>query len=107
MDLYVTGVVMAKRIPRDPTITKNSDRYKQMRRGDYEKHMYLCKDDEGSAMKFGLVIWMDQKRVYCLTSEANINEVCSCRRRSKEVRIIMKRPRTKGDRATQPVHRWG
>jgi hypothetical protein len=92
MDIYVTGTVMANRLPKDLKIAKSSATFKEMDRGDFKKHVYKFKDSEGIGREFGLVAWKDSEIVYCLTSVDNTNAIGECRRRSSDGIIELPRP---------------
>ena len=64
MSLYVTGTVMKNRLPKDITITKKPKTFKQMKRGDFKKHTYKYKTDNGIEKQYGLVAWKDRHIVY-------------------------------------------
>jgi Transposase IS4 len=93
MELYVTGTIVNNRIPRELRIIMTSAHFKDMPRGAYEKHVYQYNDDQGRQRKYGLVCWKDRDIVYCLTSEANTNDIGGCHRRSQVGIICIERPK--------------
>ncbi len=92
LNLFVTGTVMANRIPKELKINKTSTEFKSMIRGDYKKHRYSYVDDLGIQRHYGLVAWKDSNMVYLLSSNHDTNSVDQCYRRSSEGRIMVNRP---------------
>ena len=80
--LFVTGTVMANRIPKQLRWTAKTTR--QKKRGEHECHMYTFRDSDGVETSVGLTIWKDRKPVYILTSDGNCEEVGSCMRRDRD-----------------------
>lgn len=86
MDLYVTGTVMANRVPKECRIAKGSKEFRNMARGAFQKHVFLYTDEQGRERKYGLVCWKDRNIVYGLTSEDNTVDNGTCHRRCKRER---------------------
>ena len=92
MDLYVTGTLMKNQIPKELQIAKNSNVYKKMKRGDFERHLLVYKS-KGVVQHAGLVCWKDRDIVYCMLNETNTTETDVCQRRTKDGLITLTRPK--------------
>jgi hypothetical protein len=92
LNLFVTGTVMANRIPKELKINKTSQEFKSMNRGDHKQHCYSYIDENKTQRHYGLVAWKDSNMVYLLTSNHDTNEVDQCYRRSNLGRIMVNRP---------------
>ncbi|CAJ1968104.1 unnamed protein product [Cylindrotheca closterium] len=86
-DLFVTGTVMANRIPKHLRWTNKYARDKP--RGYHECHVYTFEDSKGQTIVIGLTIWKDRKPVIVLTSDGDCRPTGSCKRRSKAERGII------------------
>jgi len=80
-DLYVTGTVMANRLPKGIKVDKKSAVYRAMKRGDFLKSKFIFRAADGSEATAGLVAWRDGNMVYCLSNDCNNFEYDECRRR--------------------------
>jgi hypothetical protein len=91
--LYLTGTVMANRLPPEIRVDKKSADYKAMSRGDYyrSKLTYTRKDGIMEATA-GVVAWRDGTMVYCLSNDVNNHECDKCRRRVDGGVVEVKRP---------------
>ena len=79
--LYITGTMLANRIPKEIRIAKTSQRYKQMKRGDAVKAKLIYTKDNGEEAEAGLVCWRDRNIVYGLSNDSNNFEFDECCRR--------------------------
>ena len=72
---------------------------KEMNRGDREAHTFVCTNKKGERKEIGLIIWMDSKPVYLLTTDSDCSVIETCKRRSKREGgvIEIKRPLPVGD----------
>jgi hypothetical protein len=89
--LYITGTMLATRIPQAIRMTKTSAEYKRMKRGDAVKFM-LRYAVEGNEYAAGLVSWRDRNVVYCLSNDSNNFEFDECKRRGDGGIISIPRP---------------
>ena len=92
MNLFVTGTIMKNRIPSEVIVPKSSQTFKRMERGDFKRHTYSYMLN-GKREKVGLICWKDRDMVYCVSNEANTQEIDSCVRRSKFGLQTLNRPR--------------
>ena len=90
MKLYVTGTVMANRLPKQVQLTANEVR--SMERGEYLHHLYNYKNESGEVKGIGLVQWKDSKMVYCLTNHHPTFGVGTCYRKTMSGNIRLDRP---------------
>jgi hypothetical protein len=88
-NLYITGTMLANRIPMGIGIAKTSTQFKQMSRGDAVKCKVRFRTAGGQASEAGLVCWHDRNMVYCLSNNSNNFEFdeCSCRGLGGIIRI--------------------
>jgi hypothetical protein len=96
MDLFVTGTIMQNRIPKDLHIGKSTKKFKDMQRGDFEKHRlkYLKRGTSNRYGLAGLVAWKDHTIVYAISNDTNTRDTDGeCKRRSKDGIITLKRPK--------------
>jgi hypothetical protein len=89
--LYITGTMLATRIPQAIRMTKTSAEYKQMKRGDAVKFK-LRYGVDGNQHAAGLVAWRDRNVVYCLSNDSNNFEFDECKRRGDRGIISIPRP---------------
>ena len=82
-DLYVTGTMLANRIPQAIRIAKTSAKFKNMKRGDAVKCRVRFKTKSGATSYAGLVCWRDRNIVYCLSNDTNNFEFDECSRRGQ------------------------
>jgi DNA polymerase III epsilon subunit-like protein len=92
LGLYVTGTCMRNRLSKEVVIKKQSREYKEMQRGDYKKHVYTYKNDNGEEVKYGLVCWKDRDIVYCLTNSIATDKLGVAYRRVTGGRVCIQRP---------------
>jgi hypothetical protein len=91
-DLYVTGTLLANRIPLNIRIPKASQQFQSMKRGDAVRSKFIfCKAD-GTESSVGLVGWKDRNMVYCISNDANNFEFDECCRRGEDGIIRIPRP---------------
>ena len=91
-NLYVTGTMLANRIPLSLRIAKTSTTFKKMKRGDSIKCRLQFKTDDGRKAHAGLVCWRDRNIVYCLSNDTNNFETDECIRRTKDGLVTIPRP---------------
>ena len=91
-NLYVTGTMLANRIPMGIRIAKTSAQFKQMSRGDAVKCKIRFRMAGGQASEAGLVCWRDRNMVYCLSNDSNNFEFDECSRRGLGGIIRIPRP---------------
>jgi hypothetical protein len=91
-DLYITGTMLANRIPLGIRIAKTSTAFKQMNRGDAVKCKVRFRTAGGQASEAGLVCWRDRNMVYCLSNDSNNFEFDECSRRGLGGIIRIPRP---------------
>jgi Transposase IS4/DDE_Tnp_1-like zinc-ribbon len=89
--LYVTGTMLATRIPQAIRMTKTSAEYKNMKRGDAVKFK-LSYGVDGKPFDSGLVAWRDRNVVYCLSNDSNNFEFDECKRRGDKGILSIPRP---------------
>jgi Transposase IS4 len=77
-NLYVTGTVLANRIPLGIRIPKTSKTFKQMKRGDSVKCKVSFRKQNGEEGEAGLVCWRDRNIVYCLSNDTDNNTFDNC-----------------------------
>ena len=92
MNLFVTGTMVANRVPKDIRIAKSSSAAKQMKRGDAKQSIFVYKDNYGRSFAAGLVAWRDRNIVHCLTNDTSTGDFDECTRRSKDGLITIPRP---------------
>jgi hypothetical protein len=92
MKLFVTGTVLANRVPKSLTITKSSKQYREMERGDVVKHVFHYQDKSGETQKAGLVMWKDRNIVYSITNDTTTATMDTCTRRAQGGLIEIQRP---------------
>ena len=80
-NLYLTGTMLANRIPQGIRIAKGSTKYKQMKRGDAVKCKVVFTKSDGQHSEAGLVCWKDRNIVYCLSNDSNNFDFDECCRR--------------------------
>lgn len=90
--LYVTGTMMANRIPLGVRIAKASPAFKRMKRGDATKFKVQFRLKEGGEAEAGLVCWRDRQLVYCLSNDSNNFEFDHCNRRGEGGIMTIPRP---------------
>lgn len=91
-NLYVTGTVLANRIPLNIRIAKSSPQFRAMKRGDAVKSKYIFHKTDGTESEVGLVGWKDRNMVYCLSNDTNNFEFDECCRRGDGGIIRLPRP---------------
>lgn len=91
-DLFITGTMLANRIPQNLRIPKTSATFKSMKRGDSVKCRVSFKTKSGGTSYAGLVCWRDRNMVYCLSNDTNNFESDVCRRRGQGGIISIPRP---------------
>ena len=91
-DLYVTGTVMANRLPKGIKVDKKSAVYRAMKRGDFLKSKFMFMTADGGEAAAGLVSWRDGNMVYCLSNDCNNFESDECRRRVDGGILTVPRP---------------
>jgi Transposase IS4 len=101
--LYLTGIMMANRIPQGIRIAKTSATFRQMKRGDAVKSKFLFKVGDEN-MEAGLVSWKDRSMVYCLSNDSNNFEFDKCTHRSANG--LVKIPRPVFHCQLQRIHGW-
>jgi hypothetical protein len=89
--LYITGTMLATRIPQAIQMTNTSAEYKNMKRGDAVKFK-LSYGVDGKPFDAGLVAWRDRNVVYCLSNDSNNFEFDECKRRGDKGIISIPRP---------------
>jgi hypothetical protein len=58
MSLYVTGTIMANRLPAHLRISKRSREFREMDRGDFKKHLFQYTKEDGNILhSFGTSIF--------------------------------------------------
>lgn len=90
--LYITGTMLANRIPQAIRIAKTSPAFTQMSRGDAIKCKVRYISKEGKTEEAGLVCWRDRNMVYCLSNDSNNHEFDECSRRGNSGIIRIPRP---------------
>lgn len=91
-DLYITGTMLANRIPPGIRIAKTAAKYKRMKRGDAVKCKVVFTKADGQKSEAGLVCWRDRNIVYCLSNDSNNFEFDECCRRGDGGIIRIPRP---------------
>jgi DNA polymerase III epsilon subunit-like protein len=91
-DLYLTGTMLANRIPLGIRIPKTSREFKSMKRGDAVSCKMSYKTQSGGDGQAGLVCWKDRNIVYCLSNDTSNNQFDECRRRGLGGIIPIPRP---------------
>jgi hypothetical protein len=89
--LYITGTMLATRVPQSIRLTKTSAQYKGMKRGDAVKYR-LRYDVGNNQCMAGLVAWRDRNIVYCLSNDSNNFDFDECKRRGDGGIISLPRP---------------
>jgi Transposase IS4 len=69
--LYVTGTMLANRIPQGIRVAKTSQTFKQMKQGDALKCRVGLRTKSGQESQAGLLCWRDWNMVYCLSNDSN------------------------------------
>jgi len=90
--LYVTGTMMANRIPLGIRIAKTSPAFRRMKRGDATKFKIQFRLKDGTEAGAGLVCWRDRQLVYCLSNDSNNYEFDNCNRRGEGGIVTLPRP---------------
>jgi hypothetical protein len=81
-NLYLTGTMLANRIPLSIRTAKTSATFKNMNRGNAIKCRQTCRrEKKGATFHAGLVCWRDRNMVYCLSNDTNNFEFDKCSRR--------------------------
>lgn len=96
MDLYLTGTLMKNRIPKEMVIARSSKQFREMKRGDFKRHLYQYRIGR-QTNKAGLVCWKDRDVVYCISNETDTGTVDMCTRRTRDGLIKIDRPRCIGE----------
>ena len=91
-NLYLTGTMLANRIPLGIRTAKTSSTFKKMNRGDAMKCRFTFKTEKGATCQAGLVCWQDRNMVYCLSNDVNNFEFDECSRRGVGGIIRIPRP---------------
>jgi hypothetical protein len=92
-NLYLTGTMLANRIPQGIRVAKASTIFKRMKRGDALKCKLRFRTASGMGSEAGLVCWRDRNMVYCLSNDSNKNyEFDECSRRGEGGIIRIPRP---------------
>jgi hypothetical protein len=89
--LYITGTMLATRVPQSIRLTKTSAQYKGMKRGDAVKYR-LRYDVGNNQCMAGLVAWRDRNIVYCLSNDSINFDFDECKRRGDGGIISLPRP---------------
>jgi Transposase IS4 len=90
--LFLTGTVLANRIPLSIRTAKTSSTFKKMNRGDAIKCRLKYTTQKGATSHAGLVCWRDRNMVYCLSNDTNNFEFDECSRRGIGGIIRIPRP---------------
>jgi hypothetical protein len=96
-NIYVTGTMLANRIPQKLRIAKASRKYKAMRRGDSVKCRLRFRTKAGQQSEAGLVCWRDRNIVYCLSNAQNNFDADECTRRGEGGLVKIPRPASIAD----------
>ena len=91
-NLYLTGTMLANRIPQAIWIAKTSIAFRNMKRGDALKCRVQFRTKTGATSQAGLVCWRDRNMVYCLSNDTNNFEFDECSRRGQGGIIRIPRP---------------
>ena len=91
-NLYITGTMLANRIPQAIRIAKSSATFKKMKRGEALKCKLRFTTASGKVSEAGLVCWRDRNMVYCLSNDSNNFEFDECSRRGEGGIIRIPRP---------------
>jgi hypothetical protein len=91
-NLYITGTMLANRIPLAIRTAKTSTTFKNMKRGDAIKCRVTFRTEKGATSHAGLVCWRDRNMVYCLSNDTNNFEFDECSRRGIGGIIRIPRP---------------
>jgi DNA polymerase III epsilon subunit-like protein len=91
-NLYITGTMLANRIPQGIRVAKASRTFKGMKRGEALKCKLRFTTVSGKASEAGLVCWRDRNMVYCLSNDSNNFEFDECSRRGEGGIIRIPRP---------------
>jgi hypothetical protein len=91
-DLYLTGTMLANRIPLGIRVPKTSRRFKQMQQGDAIKCRVRFRTRSGEEGQARLVCWRDRNMVYCLSNDSNNHDFDQCSRRGLGGIIRIPRP---------------
>ena len=91
-NLYITGTMMANRLPAGIKVDKKSATYRAMKRGDSIRSKFIFRKEDGTVAEAGLVGWRDRNMVYCLSNDANNFEVDQCHRRGDGGIVQLTRP---------------
>lgn len=94
--IKLTGTLMANRLPIGIRIAKNSTKFKEMVRGDAECFKLVYRNEDEGEQMAGLVVWKDSAMVYCLSNGCDNFSFDTCRRRSANGPIMIKRPTVVG-----------
>jgi hypothetical protein len=89
--LFLTGTVLANRIPLTIRTAKTSSTFEKMNRGDAMKCRLTVTTEKGATSHAGLVCWQDRNMAYCLSNDTNNFEFDECSRRG--IGGIMRIPR--------------
>ena len=91
-NLFVTGTMLANRIPADIRIAKTSREFCNMKRGDAVKSKFVFYKTDGTRSECGLVGWKDRNMVYCWSNDTNNHMFDQCCRRGDGGIIRIPRP---------------
>jgi hypothetical protein len=91
-NLYITGTMLANRIPLAIQTAKTSTTFKNMKRGDAIKCRVTFRTEKGATSHAGLLCWRDRNMVYCLSNDTNNFEFDKCSRRGIGGIIRIPRP---------------
>ena len=91
-DLYVTGTLLANRIPLNIRIPKASQKFRSMNRGDAVRSKFIFYKADGTESTVGLVGWKDGTMVYCMSNDTNNFEFDECCWRGDNGIIRIPRP---------------
>jgi hypothetical protein len=91
-NLYLTGTMLANRMPQAIRIAKTSAAFRAMKRGDAVKCRVRFRTRSGEQSHAGLVCWRDRNIVYCLSNDTNNFEFDECSRRGNGGIIRIPRP---------------
>jgi hypothetical protein len=80
-NLYITGTMLAKRIPLAIRTAKTSATFTKMNPGDALKCRVTFRTEQGATSHAGLVCWRDWNMVYCLSNNTNNFEFDKCSHR--------------------------
>jgi hypothetical protein len=96
-NLYITGTMLANRIPQGIRLAKNSTAFKQLKRVNALKCKVRFRTESVKASEAGLVCWHDWNMVYCLSNDRVSFQFDECSRRGLGGIIRIPRPISKAN----------